>query len=76
MNTKWELVEDGYTRECRLVEEITGRIVGGTTGSSFNPSAGWLAWYEDKDGRHRIGYFISEANAKQAVESAQPSDRP
>lgn len=66
---KWELVEDGYHRESRLVDGVTGRILGGVSGSNYDNRHEWDANIRDDDRPH-IGSFVTEGQAKKAVEGA------
>lgn len=69
MAAKWELIEDGYHRESRLVDGETGRILGGVRGSSYDSRGEWDAHVLGEDRPH-IGSFVTEGQAKRAVENA------
>jgi hypothetical protein len=69
---EWELIEDGYHREQRLVAHGTGLIIGGTRGTTYE-KGGWYAWTDGTDGQKRLGTYVTEELAKRAVENAQPS---
>jgi hypothetical protein len=69
MTMKWELYEDGYNRRQRLVRFPEGLIVGGVSGSNFD-SQGWYAHTDGAEGVKRVGYFVTEDLAKEAVENA------
>ena len=66
---KWELYEDGYYRKHRLVQMPSGLIVGGVSGTNHN-SEGWYAYTDGKNGPARIGTFVTETLAKNAVAGA------
>ena len=67
MAAKWELIEDGYHRESRLVDGETGRILGGVRGSSYDSHGEWDAHVRGNDKPH-VGSFVTEGQAKKAVE--------
>jgi hypothetical protein len=73
MKTEWELIEDGYHREWRLISYPTGLVIGGVRGSIHQRNDGWCGWTDGANGRKNIGDYITEDLAKRAVESAQPS---
>ena len=74
MNNKWELIEDGYEREQRLVSYPSGLIVGRVCGSNYDKNSGWSAWREGKGVQENLGTYVTEGLAKKAVEAAQPSE--
>ena len=71
MSNKWELIEDSYDRELRLVSFPSGLIVGGVRGSVHSKD-GWYANTDGAQGRKNIGRYVTEDLAKKAVEEAQP----
>ena len=67
---RWELVEDGYHREQRFVENGTGLILGCVRGS-VHDNSGWGAFTDGAQGPKRVGLYVTEDLAKKAVEQAQ-----
>ena len=66
---KWELIEDGYHRDFRLVN-ADGLIVGHVRGSAYEVHRGWCAAIDGKDRYQSIGSYVTEDLAKIAVEKA------
>ena len=72
MSNKWEIDEDGYEREQRLVSYPSGLIVGRVCGSNYDKNSGWIAWREEKEVQENLGTYVTEGLAKKAIEAAQP----
>lgn len=66
---KWEVVEDGYHKEVRLVDCSTGQILGGVRGEKYSSRAEWDAHLRGTD-KPQIGSYVTEDQAKAAVELA------
>lgn len=66
MSVRWEIVEGGFHKEWRYVNE-SGRIIGGVRGSHYQESDGWYAHVETP-GRVNLGRFVIPDLAKKAVE--------
>lgn len=70
---KWEMVNDGYHREQRLVDERTGQILGGVKGCVYDSKGEWDAHVRGKAVPH-VGSFVTEWQAMRAVEREVEED--
>ena len=72
----WEVVEDGYHKRSRYVQYPRGLIIGSVEGCNCDSSKPWGAFIEGpKNLLKHVGDYTTEAQAKRAVESAQPTSR-
>ena len=69
-HTKWQLIEDGYNKESRLVNGATGEILGTVRGCNCDLDEPWVAIIDTpkipKD--QHVGSYVTEAQAKKALE--------
>jgi hypothetical protein len=70
-HTKWQLIEDGYHKESRLVNRVTGEVLGSVSGCNYDNTAPWVAFISTpkipKD--QHVGSYVTEAQAKKALEA-------
>lgn len=73
MWVNWELVDAGCDREWRLVQDVTGLIIGGVRGTILAGRTSelaineWGAWTDGAGGVKHIGKYVTQEFAKRAV---------
>ena len=78
ISNQWEVTEDGYNRNLRLVQYPSGFVLGYVSGQNYVSTAEWDVSVFNKSTSlcKLIGRYVTEGLAKKALEEAVKAKKP